>query len=287
MRNACVALGLFAMVSACAIGPDYVRPATEVPGSFKEMKDWKQAQPVDAIAKGEWWKIFGDTRLNELEEQVNISNQTIIAAEAQYRQAAALLQAARAAYFPSLGGGASYTRELKSATLATSSSTGSVPTSDYLLPLNLSWEIDLWGRIRRTVEASRSGAQASAADLESARLSAHAALAQSYFQLRTVDNQTKLFAATVEAYRKSFELTQNRYNSGVAGKSDVLQAQTQLKSTESQLIDLGIQRAQLEHAIALLIGKPAASFSLSVEDFKPVPPGIPAGMPSELLERRT
>lgn len=287
MRNTWLAVILCVMLSACAVGPNYVRPDVPMPDVFKESKDWKQALPADSLPKGAWWKIFDDPQLNNLEEQVNISNQTIVAAEAQYRQAMALFRVARASYFPFITGGVSYTRELKSSTLNRSGqATGSVPTSDYLLPLDLSWEADVWGRVRRTVEAARSTAQASAADLESARLSAQAALAQTYFQLRTVEAQIQLLTATVEAYQKALELTQNRYGSGVAGKVDVLQAETQLKSTQAQLMDLGIQRAQLEHAIALFIGKPPSTFSLASAPFKPVPPTIPVGVPSELLERR-
>lgn len=287
MRNVWLAVILCAILSACSVGPDYVKPDVSVPDAFKELKNWKQAQPGDDMPKGAWWKIFDDPQLDDLEKQVNISNQTIITAEAQYRQAMALLRVARASYFPFIAGGASYTRELKSSTLNQSGqSTRSVPTSDYLLPVDLSWEADVWGRVRRTVEAARSSAQASAADLESARLSAQAALAQAYFQLRTVEAQMQLLTATVEAYQKALELTQNRYGSGVAGKSDVLQAETQLKSTQAQLMDLGIQRAQLEHAIALFIGKPPSTFSLASAPFRSVPPTIPVGVPSELLERR-
>ena len=180
----------------------------------------------------------------------------------------------------------SYTRAENSSTLAKSQAAGGIPTSDFLLPVNLSWEADVWGRIRRTVEASRGSAEASAADLESARLSAQSGLAQAYFQLRTVDTQIQLFEETVKSFQKALDLTQNRYGGGVAGKADVLQAQTQLESTKAQLIDLGVQRSQLEHAIALLIGKPASSFTLVAAPFKPVPPAVPIGLPSELLERR-
>ncbi len=276
----CVAL------AACAVGPDYVRPSAPVPGAYKEMGSWKLAQPEDTTIRGKWWSIFDDPQLNDLEEQLNISNQTVLVAEAQYRQAMALAQIARASYFPMVTAGPSFTRALQSSTLPTSPATGSKPTSNYLLPVNASWEADVWGRIRRTVEASRSNAQASAADLESARLSVQAALAQSYFQLRTVDAQIQLLDATEAAYKKALELTQNRYSSGVAGETDVLQAETQLKSTQAQLIDLGVQRAQLEHAIAVLIGKPASVFSLAATPLAAVPPNVPVGVPSELLERR-
>jgi NodT family efflux transporter outer membrane factor (OMF) lipoprotein len=230
--------------------------------------------------------VFDDPQLNGLEEQIDISNQTVLAAEAQVRQALALVQVARASYFPFVTGGVSYIRAESSSTISRSALAGDVATTDYRLPINLSWEADVWGRIRRTVEASRGSAEASAADLESARLSAQSALAQAYFQLRTVDTQSQLFEATVTAYQKALDLTRNRYGSGVAGKADVLQAETLLASTKAQLIDLGVQRAQLEHAIALLIGKPASDFSLAAAPFKPIPPVVPVGLPSELLERR-
>jgi NodT family efflux transporter outer membrane factor (OMF) lipoprotein len=277
---------LFLWLAACALGPDYQRPDAPVPEAFKETAGWKIAQPSDEIARGAWWKVFDDPRLNDLEEQINISNQTVIGAEAQVRQALALIQAAKASYFPVVTAGASYTRAEGSSTLTKSAAPGGIQASDFLLPLNLSWEADIWGRIRRTVEASRGSAEASAADLESARLSAQSSLAQAYFQLRTVDTQIQLFGATVTAFQKALELTRNRYGSGVAGKADVLQAQTQLESTKAQWIDLGVLRTQLEHAIALLIGKPASSFTLVAAAFKPVPPPVPIGLPSELLERR-
>jgi NodT family efflux transporter outer membrane factor (OMF) lipoprotein len=278
--------GLFLLLAACVLGPDYQRPDAPVPEAYKENAGWKIAQPGDEASRGAWWKVFEDTQLNDLEEQINLSNQTVIGAEAQVRQALALVQVARAGYFPFVTAGASYTWASGSSTLTKSPAPGGTPYSDFLLPINLSWEADVWGRIRRTVEVSRGSAEASVADLESARLSAQSGLAQAYFQLRTVDAQIKLFEATVRAFQKASELTQNRYGSGVAGKSDVLQAQTQLESTKAQLIDLGVQRAQLEHAIALLIGKPASSFTLGAAPFKPVPPPVPIGLPSELLERR-
>ncbi len=277
---------LFLLFTACVVGPDYRRPDAPVPEAYKESAAWKAAQPADAVTRGAWWEVFADPQLNGLEEQINLSNQTVKAAEAQVRQALALVQMARASYFPFVTGGVSFTRSESSATLTKSQAVGGTPTSDYLLPVNLSWEADVWGRIRRTVEASRDSAEASAADLESARLSAQSALAQAYFQLRTVDTQRQLFQATVTAYQKALQLTQNRYGGGVAGKADVLQAQTLLESTQAQLIDLGVQRAQLEHALALLIGKPASAFSLAETPFNLVPPAVPVGLPSELLERR-
>jgi len=277
---------LFLWLAACALGPDYHRPEAPVPEAYKENAGWKTAQPADEIPRGAWWKIFNDARLDDLMEQINISNQTVLAAEAQVRQALALVQSAKANYYPLITTGPTFTRAETSSTLTKSPLNTSILYSDLLLPVSLSWEADVWGRIRRTVEASRSSAQASLADLEAARLSAQNGLAQAYFQLRMVDSQISLFQETVSSFQKALELTQNRYASGVAGKTDVLQAQTQLESTKAQLIDLGVQRAQLEHAIALFIGKPASNFSLAAAPFNPVPPAVPVGLPSELLERR-
>jgi NodT family efflux transporter outer membrane factor (OMF) lipoprotein len=273
---------------ACAVGPDYVRPKTTVPTAFKEAEGWKVAEPSDHKIPEKWWEIFSDPQLNALQEQVNISNQNIAAAEAQYRQAQAIVQASQAAFFPTITGGLSFTRALRSGTLTQNPIAGGIPTTDYNLPVNFSWEADLWGRIRRSVEASKASAQASAADLQAARLSVQTALAQNYFQLRALDAQKVLLEATVAAYQKSLDLTRNRYNSGVATRGDVLQAETQLKTTQAQAIDVGVQRAQLEHAIALLTGKPASLFSLprSALNLDYPPPDVPTGVPSELLERR-
>jgi NodT family efflux transporter outer membrane factor (OMF) lipoprotein len=274
------------LLSACTVGPNYVRPtATQVmPEAYKEAKGWKQAQPMDEAFKGAWWRIFNDPRLNTLEEQVAISNQNVLAAEAQFRQANALVRSAKAGYYPTVTVGASATNSRQSATMGGSGTKGTTTTES--LPLDVSWEADIWGRIRRSVEASTANAQASAADLAAARLSAQTTLAQTYFQLRTLDSQKQLLETTVSYYQKFLDLTRNRYASGVAAKADVLQAETQLKSTQVQAVDTGVQRAQLEHAIAMLIGKPASSFSLATAPLTATPPPIPAGLPSELLERR-
>jgi NodT family efflux transporter outer membrane factor (OMF) lipoprotein len=278
------AVGLLASVTSCTVGPDYVRPNTGVPVSFKEIGGWKVASPKDDILKEAWWELFGDPQMNALEEQVIIANPNVWVAEAQFRQARALVQSARAAYFPKLTVGASATRSAASNNLNTGQN--GVSLSDFLLPIDLSWEVDLWGRIRRTVEASQASAQASAADLAGVLLSAQAELAQDYLQLRTLDAQQRLLDSTVDYYRKTLELTNNRYNSGVAARSDVLQAETQLKSTQAQAIDLGLQRAQMEHAMATLIGKPASEFSRPAVSAIPALPAIPVAVPSELLEQR-
>jgi NodT family efflux transporter outer membrane factor (OMF) lipoprotein len=298
-----VLAGAVTLLTGCAVGPNYVKPTVITPEVYKEVDVWKVAQPKDDVIRGAWWEIFGDPQLNALEAQVDISNQNLVVAEATYRQARALVREARASYFPTVTLGIGYTRFHDSATLGSSSAStssastpsagvssgggaSSSPRSDFQLGLDFSWELDVWGRIRRTVESNQASAQASAGDLESARLSFQAELAQDYFQLRTLDAQKQLLDATVAAFEKSLELTKNRYASGVASQIDVVQAETQLKTTQAQAIDVGVQRAQLEHAIALLVGTPASTFSLPTAPLATAPPAIPVGVPSALLERR-
>lgn len=281
-----VAAGLSILVAGCMVGPDYVRPTAPVPKTYKETDVWKAAAPKDHEARGPWWEIFNDPELNALEEQVNISNQNVAAAEANFRQSRALAQAARSALFPAVTTGPAVTRSQRSGTLGQAATAGGVPITDYLLPLNASWELDMWGRIRRNVEASRAGAQASAGELESVRLSTQSQLALNYFLLRSLDAQKQLLSETIAAYEKSLELTKNRYTGGIASRADVLQAETQLKSTQAQAIDVGVQRTQFEHAIALLVGRPPFSFSLRFAPIAAAPPPVPVGLPSELLERR-
>jgi NodT family efflux transporter outer membrane factor (OMF) lipoprotein len=270
---------------ACAVGPDYVKPTAvaTMPTTFKEAAGWKEARPQDGNIPERWWEIFNDPILNALEEQVAASNLTVAAAEARLRQARAAVQLVRSGYYPAITAGAAATRAQRSGNLG---GTASGSTTDLQLPANLSWELDLWGKTRRGVEAGTANAQASAADLAAATLSSRAELAGDYLQLRILDAQARLLDATTAAYRKSLELTQNRYNAGVAAKADVLQAETQLRSTEAQAIDLGVQRAQLEHAIALLLGKTPTDFSLAATAVVTAIPSIPAGVPSEILEKR-
>src|SRR6266540_2757276 len=277
-------------LAACSVGPNYVRPPVETPSAYKEAQGWKQAEPRDERPRGTWWEVFNDGELDALVRQVVITNQTIKAAEARVREARALTQAARAAFFPIVTANASATR---SGSAGGTSSTSSGTTvnlggvhNNYNVALDVNWEIDLWGRVRRTVEASEATAEASAADLESARLSAQAQLAEDYFLLRAQDAQIRLLNDTVGAYERSLQLTRNQYAVGVVGRADVAQAETQLKSTQAQAIDATVQRAQLEHAIAILIGKPPAEFSLAAETVPTVFPVIPVELPSELLERR-
>ncbi|HKA43248.1 MAG TPA: efflux transporter outer membrane subunit [Burkholderiales bacterium] len=275
-----------AALAGCKAGPDYVRPAIEAPASYKETPvEWKVAQPSDAAPRGRWWEIFKDPQLNALVEQVEISNQNLRAAEAQYRQARAVVAGSRAGLFPTLDANASVVRNRSPSGAIGGTTAGRIVTT-YSASVSSSWDLDLWGRIRRTIESSEAGAQASAADLESARLSAQSDLATNYFQVRVLDVGRKILEDTVAAFKKSLELTVNRYKAGVAGKVEVAQAETQLRSAEAQMVDVGVQRAQLEHAIALLIGKAPTEFSLPPAQLNVAMPAIPVGLPSELLERR-
>ena len=271
------AAGILALaLAACAVGPDYQRPEAAVSAAYKEAAGWKVAEPRDEASRGNWWEIFGDPKLSALIESIDMSNQNVLLAEARFRQAQALAAQSRAALFPTLDANASITRSR--------SPTGVV--GERSVALNSSWEIDLWGRLRRALESSAASAQASAADLAAARLSAQAELASNYFQLRVLDAQKQLLGDTVTAFDKSLELTRNRYAAGVAAKVDVAQAETQLKSTLAQSIDTGVQRAQLEHAIAILVGKPPSEFSIAPVPLAVTMPRVPLGLPSELLERR-
>jgi NodT family efflux transporter outer membrane factor (OMF) lipoprotein len=283
-RLRCAVLGAttLAFLAACAVGPKYVRPQVTTTTAYKEAGDWKLAQPRDSADRGKWWSIFNDAQLNALIEQVNISNQNVRLAEAQYRQSRALVQQARAGLFPSVSGSVSATR---SGSGAATSGKGGV-ANDYNLAIDASWEADVWGRVRSSVAASTAGAQASAADLETARLSAQAELAIDYYQLRVLDVQRQLLDDNVIEFQKSLDLTRNRYAAGVAAKVDVVQAESQLKSTQAQAVDVGVQRAQLEHAIAVLIGKAPAEFALPPAALSAGMPQIPPSLPAELLERR-
>ncbi len=274
------------LMSGCEVGPRYARPTVPAPPAYKELPaDWTTAQPSDAMARGKWWEIFRDTRLDGLEDRINVSNQDLKAAEAQYVQARALVRQNRADYFPTVTTGLAATRDHQSTNRPLYSQATNTYT-DIVLPVSASYEVDVWGRVRRTVEASRAQAQASAADLEGVRLSLHAELASDYFQLRELDAEEQLLCSTVAAYEQALDLTQNRFKGGIASAVDVAQAQTQLETTRAQAIDIGVQRAQYEHAIAVLVGQPASTFSLAASPLDLAPPAIPVGMPSELLERR-
>jgi len=284
-------LAALASLAGCAVGPDYQRPELTVPAQFKETPGWKVAEPSDKVQRGKWWERYGDAQLNALVSQVEVSNQNVAAAQAQYRRAQAVLGAARASYYPTLSGSFAATRAQNATGTSASSANNAVVTDTAIrntdrVSLSASWEADVWGRIGRTVEADTAAAQASVADLQAALLSAQATLVQSYLQLRISDAQRRLLDATVVAYERSLQITRNRYAAGVAGRLDVAQAETQLKSTQAQAIDLGVQRTQLEHAIALLMGKAPADFTLPSSETLPTLPEIPAGLPSALLERR-
>ena len=265
-------------LAACAVGPAYEKPAVKPPATFKQAgAEWKPANPADAQPKGKWWEVFDDPVLNGLVEQVEVSNQTLAAAQARYRQSRTSVAAARSQLFPTLGasGGAQRSRR------------GDGPAgSNHDIGLDVRWEADLWGRVRRLVEASRAGAEAGAADLANVRLSLQAQLATAYFQLRVADVQRELLADTLKAFEASFRVTQNRYAAGVAARVDVVQAESQIRSTQAQLLDLNVTRAQLEHAIATLAGKAPAELTVAPTKFAIRIPDIPPGLPSTLLERR-
>jgi len=276
------------LLSACAVGPDYQKPDMTTPVQFKAAEGWTQASPSDAIARGAWWEVYGDPQLNGLVEKLNRSNQTVAQYEAQYRQAQALVRSSRGAFFPTLDLSAGKTRSSQ----GTGSSSSSLSTSNsgirdtYNTQLGVSWEADVWGKLRRGLEADKASAQASLADLAAMQLSLQSELVQNYLQLRVIDEQKRLLEATLEAYQRSLTLTQNQYRAGISGRDAVAQAQTQLKSTEADLIDLKWQRAQFENAIAVLMGQAPADFSLAATRDIPDLPQIPLELPSQLLERR-
>ncbi len=277
-----------ACAAGCTVGPNYVKPKADVPAAYVETPaNWKQAQPSDAIEKGKWWEIYQDTQLNQLEEQVNVSNQSLKVAQAQFAEARAALKITRSQRYPTVTGYAGAFHDRVSANRPLFSSTAlKQEYNDFTLPIDVSYELDLWGRVRRVVESSRSEAQASAADLANVSLSLHAELATDYFQLRGLDAQKKLLDDTVQSFEKALELTQNRFQGGLASAVDVAQAQTILETTRAQAIDVGVQRSAFQHAIAVLIGKPASEFALEALPLDAEPPLIPSGMPSHLLERR-
>ncbi len=277
-----------AMLSACAVGPDYQRPQTAEPAQYKAAEGWRQANPSDALARGAWWELYGDRQLNDLIEKLNNANQTVAQSEAQYRQAQALVRSARGAFFPTVDLNVSKNRSSQ----GTGSSNSSLSSSSsgirdtYSAQAGVSWEADVWGKLRRGLEADTANAQASFADLAAMRLSQQSELVQNYLQLRVIDGQKRLLQDTVEAYQRSLKMTENQYRAGVSGKDAVAQAQTQLKGTEADMVDLIWQRAQFENAIAVLIGLPPAQFSLAESQDIPQLPQVPLALPSQLLERR-
>jgi NodT family efflux transporter outer membrane factor (OMF) lipoprotein len=279
------------VLAGCMVGPDYKRPAAPGAPAFKELAGWKITQPADAIDKGAWWSVYHDPELDRLEAMVDVSNQTVKQYEAQYRNAVALVGEARAGLFPtvSLTGGVSRSGSggggRSSSTTASSSGTGSRGTQ-YSISGNVAWDLDVWGRIRRQVESNAAAAQVSAADLANARLSAQATLATDYFDLRAEDALARLLSDTVAAYRRAMQITQNQYRAGTTASTDYVTALAQLQSTEAQLIAVGIQRQQYEHAIAMLTGHPPSEVSIAPAPLAAEVPVVPPGLPSALLERR-
>jgi NodT family efflux transporter outer membrane factor (OMF) lipoprotein len=280
-----IVLMLSSVLFGCAVGPDYKRPEVETPEAFKELPGWSAARPQDEAPKGPWWTVFNDAQLDALLQRVDVSNQTIRQAEARQRQAKALYDQARASLFPPISANASAQRS-KAPSLSNQPSFATGAVNNFNLNVATSWEIDLWGKVRRGVEAGEASLAASAADVEAARLSSRASLAQAYFSLRVVDEGRRILEETVAAYQRSVDLTQNRYNAGIVARVDVVQAQVQLKSTQAQLIDLGVDRAQFEHAIAILLGEPPSKFSLERAKLDTTMPAIPVVVPSVLLQRR-
>jgi len=283
-------------LSGCMVGPKYVKPSVPMapeykeanPDAYKESSTWQVAQPADAAQRGEWWRIFGDAQLNALELQVAANNQDLKAADARFREARALIRFNHASLYPTVGvapfaGGLreSSNRPYFSVTTVNGNGVG-----DIQLPVDLNYEIDVWGRIRRSVSAAREEAQASAGDRQTVLLSLQAELAVDYFEARSADAEEKLLIDTVKSYEEAYRITTNRFEGGVSPKSDVDQAQTQLEAAKVQAHDITLQRAQFEHAIAVLLGKPPASFTLTDAPLDARPPVIPPGLPSELLERR-
>ena len=290
----CPAFLLLALVG-CMVGPKYQKPPVPVtpaykeppPDSFKESGEWKASHPNAAVLRGNWWETFGDSQLNALEEQVNVANQDLKMAEARFRRARTMVRYNRAAEFPTIGVAPNIQSLRYSpnepyfpANVATSA------RGAFTLPFDLSYEVDLWGRIRRSVTAASEEAQATAADLETASLSLHAELAVDYFELRSADAQQRLLNATVDQYADMVKLTTDLLNGGAVPESDLVQAKTQLDTARVQGTDIGVMRAQYEHAIAILIGKPPAEFALVPSSLGLEPPVIPVGVPSQLLERR-
>lgn len=280
------------LLVACAVGPDYKRPSAPESKNFKELQGWKPSQPKDNADRGPWWSIYADPELDALEKQVDISNQNIQAAAAAYLQASALANEAGAALYPSLSVGLSGTRQGGNSSVSSSvggstvTSTSSHPRNSYNLQASASWDLDLWGKIRRQKESAVASAQASAAELASARLSVQASLAADYFSLRAADQLQQFLDTTVAGYKRSLTITQNQYSVGVASRLDVITAQTQLDTAESADVNVGVQRATLEHAIAVLIGKAPSEFSLPQGTLTSTVPEVPVALPSALLERR-
>jgi NodT family efflux transporter outer membrane factor (OMF) lipoprotein len=297
MRNQFQILGVsllgLVLFKGCDKAPKYVKPSVATPAvykeispdAFKETKDWKFARPNDSEIRGKWWEMYNDPQLNTLEARLNTANQNIALADANFRAARALVKESRSQYFPTVTTSPSIIASRQSSATRSNFSAGRVNVN-YTLPFDATWEPDFWGRIRNTVIASASEAQASAADLQNVRLTVEAELAFDYYQLRALDAEERLLQTTIAAYQQQLELTRVRFQTGIVSDEDVAQAETQLKTTQAQATDLGVARAQFEHAIAVLTGQPASTFSLPDSPLNAQPPAVPVGLPSQLLERR-
>jgi NodT family efflux transporter outer membrane factor (OMF) lipoprotein len=282
------------LLASCTVGPKYAKPSVpstpaykeQPPASFKEAGTWQPAKPGDDALRGNWWEIFSDPQLNSLEEQVDTANLSIKIQAERFLQSRAAVRFDRASRYPTISTSPSIESLRLSGNRPNIVSNAPHATGDFVLPFDISYEVDLWGRIRRTVSAAREEAQATAGDLAAVGLSIHAELAVDYFELRSLDAREQILSDTVQAYTRALTLTQNRYRGGVAARQEVAQAETQLNTTRAQATDIGELRAQFEHAIAVLLGKPPATFNLPAAPLKTTPPPIPVGVPSELLERR-
>jgi NodT family efflux transporter outer membrane factor (OMF) lipoprotein len=279
-----LSLILLCFLASCTVGPKYAQPTVPTAPAYTESAGWKTAQPSDAFQKGKWWEIFNEPELNTLEEQVAPANQSLKIAEANYREARASIQFQRSFQFPTVSAAPSITTNRISSNYPVGGA--GVQYGLFTLPINASFDADLWGRIRKAVEAAKEQSQASAADFENVKLELQTELASYYFTIRGLDSQKRLLDDTVVNYQKAYDLTNNRYNGGVASKAEVAQAKTQLNQTQAQVIDLGEQRARMEHGIAVLTGKPPEGFHVAVAQLQNVIPEIPLGIPSELLQRR-
>jgi NodT family efflux transporter outer membrane factor (OMF) lipoprotein len=282
--SALLVAGIFA--TGCAVGPKYKVPAVTAPPAYKESANWKPAQPNEQQLGGNWWEIFQDPKLDALEGQINVSNQNLKAAVAQYQESRAALRYVRADYYPTVAVSPSATRQEYSSNRPPQSTFDGLTFNDFVLPVNFSYQANVWGRVSRNVEANREQAQASAADLAVVNLSLHATLAVDYFAARTLDTEQKLLQDTVTQYEQAFQLNEDRYQGGLGSEVEVEQAKTILQTTRAQLVDVGVARAQYEHAVAVLVGKAPAEFTLPPLPLTTPPPPIPVGIPSELLERR-
>jgi NodT family efflux transporter outer membrane factor (OMF) lipoprotein len=278
-------LALALVAAGCASAVPYERPqAPQMPDAFKENADWKAAKPADHLSRGAWWEIFQDPQLNALEAQIDVSNLTLRIQQARFVQARAAIAINRSGRYPQVILAPQMTQGDQSGNRP--NATEHARVGDYLLPVDFSYEVDVWGRVRQAVEASRAAAQASAADLETVRLSLHAELALDYFELRSLDAERALLENSVTAFQRALELTQNRFTGGIASQADVALAETELQTTRAQAVNLGARRAALEHAVAVLVGKAPAALQLPASPIVNPPPDIPGGLPSELLERR-